>query len=256
MEDVYDLVSVSVYKEPLRKVEGGYGYYGVLLGTGDGEKVQCHECGVLYSSLTFHVYKAHGLRVREYKEKYGLAYKTALVSENLRNCYKEKTLEWLETLTPEEKRLYREQSRLGREKRCVFQPKLTLETKNKRGTCPDQLLAKIKEVAAALGKTPTKSEFIWETGTQRYVHLIYKTFGSWSEAVRRAGYEVREKHKGVRVRHTTEELLDYLRLFKRVNGRVPTATDFRRDYLPDYEVYIRRFGSIHEARLLAGIENG
>jgi hypothetical protein len=53
--------------------------------------------------------------------------------------------------------------------------------------------------------------------------------------------------------YSDEELLEYLRIFAQENGKVPTATDFRRGLLPSYECYIRRFKTIENARRLAGV---
>lgn len=77
------------YKEPLKPVESenGYGYYGVLLATKNGEKIQCHVCGELYSSLSMHI-RNHGYTGKEYKNKFGLSSRTALVSDQQREILK------------------------------------------------------------------------------------------------------------------------------------------------------------------------
>lgn len=70
------------YKEPLKQIEKGkgYGYYGTLALTEDGEYVQCHICGNLFPNVGMHLRK-HKIAARDYKEKYGLALETGLVSE-------------------------------------------------------------------------------------------------------------------------------------------------------------------------------
>ena len=91
------------YKEPLKEIKNGYGYYGAILATEDGTKIQCHLCGGLYSELQAHIRMFHSMKVRDYKEKFELAYTTSLISESIRNERKMRTLEWLKTLTPEQK---------------------------------------------------------------------------------------------------------------------------------------------------------
>lgn len=244
------------YKEPLRRIprSEGHGFYGAILMTKDLDKIQCHVCGETHRTLAGHLAK-HKMNGKEYKEKYQLAYSTALVSETFRTQLRQKTVDWIKTLTPEQKAEYRIKAREN-QRWDHEQPKIRLETKNKRGTCPDQLLDQILKVAKKLGKTPSKHEFIGETGTQRYVHLIYITFGSWSKAVEMAGLAPRKiVPKGNTIgRYDDETLYEYLRIFTQENNRVPTFTDFRRGLLPSYETYTRRFGTIQRARDLAGVE--
>lgn len=247
------------YKEPLDEIpkDRGYGYYGVLLGTIDGEYVQCHACGELFKELPHHFKKKHNMDVEEYKKEYCLSPNTALVSEDERNRRKDRFLLWLQTLTEEEKRDYRifQRNKLKKasKKRGKFQPKLTLETMNKRGSCPTQLLQKIKDVSEKIGRTPSKNEFIDNTGGQRYVHLIYKIYGSWEKAVKLAGLMPKERIKNGYKKYSDDELLEYLKLFAIENNKIPTYTDFARGLLPTYETYIRRFGSIEKARQLAEV---
>lgn len=254
-------LTFSNYKEPLTKVKDGFGYYGVLMSTVDGSKVQCHICGELFEHLAIHVNNAHEIKSRIYKNIFGLAYSTALVSETRRESLKQQTLNWLKTLTPEEKEAYAQRSRERLQK--IRREKLNfdtqshphqLETRNKRGTCPDQLLAKITEVAQKLGKTPSLVEFIEETGGQRYKHLIFATFGSWKEAVKMAKLPLltQRRSRGFKKRYSDDELLEYIRIFAQEHQRIPTATDCKRGLLPYYESY-RRFGGMPAARELADI---
>ncbi len=253
------------YKEPLKQIPKsiGYGFYGALLSTPDGKKIQCHVCGKLFTELQAHARQAHGIKNRDYKEMFQLAYRTALVSEEERMLRKEKTIAFFATLSEHEKEEIKRKSRIGyrvyRQSQITnprTQPEIRLETKNKRGTCPDQLLEKIKEVAKHVGRNPSKVDFIDYWQSQRYVHLIYKTFGSWSKAKEMAGYgEIEQKTvKGFKKKaYSKEELLEYLQIFYQENGKVPTETDCRRGLVPDSLIYRRHFGSLPKARELAGL---
>ena len=258
-EDTY--LTIKNYKEPLTKIPKGkgFGYYGTLLSTVDGQSVQCHVCGKLFSNLGVHARQAHKLPEREYRERFDIARTTALISENERMRTKQQTLEWLQKMTDKEKEIWKEKQRLllkeGRKLRGKYQPELSLETKNKRGTCPTQLLEKIREVSKKIGHIPSKFEFICETETQRYIHLIYKVFGSWSKALKILGMTPRlSVNGGNRVgRYNDDELLELLVIFTQENNKIPTYTDFRRGLLPSYKVYQGHFGTIENARQMADV---
>ena len=248
-------ITLHHYKEPLIKVEDGHGYYGAISGTADGMYIQCHICGELHKNLGNHLKRAHSTTGREYKERFGLAYQSALVSENYRMQQKNRSVMLWHNLSAEEKSMFIKRLNDGRGKRGKNQPNIKLETKNKRGTCPDQLLDKIKEVAKAIGHTPSKREFIAHLGTQRFVHLIYKTFGSWTKAVTLTGMTPKNKNhgKGGCRRYDDNELLQYLVMFTEDTGEVPSQSDFFRGLLPNEGLYTRRWGSLENARQVAGV---
>lgn len=253
------MITISNYKEPLTPTPEGYGYLGTISQTQDGEYIQCHICGKLMKHMSGHLRSAHKMNTRDYKQEYGIALKTALTAEKTRWEMKRRTIEYVNSLSGDEKKDYFEKRRKwlleGRKKRTAKQPKKALEAYNKNGTCPLQLLDKIREVASDLGHTPALKEFVTECGTQRYKHLIIKTHGSWNKAVEKAGLEKHNaKNKPKRYKkYTDEELLEYLRIFAEENNEIPTHTDFISGSLPREGVYVRRFGSIDKARRLAGV---
>lgn len=250
------------YKEPLKPIEEGkgFGYYGVLLSSKDETKVQCHICGLLFESLSGHIRQNHNLKVAKYKERYQLAHSTALVSEKRRLALKARTIEWLNSLSQKQRDLMRKNSIKSLAKYLkehgAHGKSITLETKNKRGTCPDQLIDKVKKVAEALGHSPSKNEFIDFYKSQKYVHIILKTFGTWNEVKRRAGLDLlvtSSNGKAKKHRYTKEEIIDYMKLFYQENKRPPTTTDCNRGLIPHQTTIKRIFGSMQEARLASGI---
>ena len=262
------ILTLKNYKEPLKEIppEEGIGWYGTLAMDVKTGKVQCHLCGDFLESLPGHIFNTHKIKTREYREKFGLAYSTALVSESQRMKLKEKTLQWLASMTEEEKREYIENAkRAGRvnakKSRGTLGLKKTLEQMNKEGSCPDQTLDEIRKVKEEIGHIPSKGEFIQFKGSQRYVHLAYKHFGSWKKAIEMCGFGENEKRyenggktTGQKYKqYTDEELLEYLRIYAQEYGQVPTASDWKRDLLPTHDTYIRHFGSIEEARQRAGV---
>lgn len=132
----------------------------------------------------------------------------------------------------------------------------SLELKNLRGTCPDQLLDKIKKCSEAIGRTPSVKDFVEWSGSRRHFDLIQKTFGTWVKAKKMVG--MKESKRGikkgvVKSKYSDEELLEYLQMFKTKTGNIPTTTDCERGLLPNQSIYFRRFGGIAKARELAGI---
>lgn len=255
------LLQFKNYKEPISKVVDGFGYNGVILQSVDGDKLQCHICGELFGDLTLHVNRKHKISIPNYKARFGIAKKTSLISENQRNLRREKTMAWLNSLSEQEMNEYRnklrERGKKGFASRKPGQPKESLETKNKKGTCPDQLLEKIREVSEKLNKTPTLSEFMKETGGQKYKHLVFATFGSYSNAIRILNLtpEIKVSRGGGR-RYDDVELLEYLKIFVEMYGRLPTSTDCKtNEFLPSEDAYIRHFGSLVKAREVAELND-
>lgn len=256
-------LTIKNYKEPLKKAVDGYGYLGALSVSIDGERVQCHQCGGLFRNLGPHIRHIHKTTVTDYRKKYQLSPTTALLSESEREARKQALLKWMAELSPEKladmrkrakegwRKWYKEAKRSGEFNRF----KITLEKKNERGTCPDQLLEKIKQVKEKLGHTPSVQEFIIETGGQRYKHLIFTTFGSWKNALKILGLEPKEKveNGGRHYQWTKEALIDALQVFAQEHRTIPTATDCKRDVLPDWKLFKRHFGSFEQARVEAGI---
>lgn len=252
-----NLLTLKNYKEPLRRIETtkGYGWYGTLASTVDNKYIQCHICGELKSHLPGHIFGKHKMRIIEYKDKFGLSHSTALISEQQRNEQKLRYLENIKNMTDEQRDNLKKNLMEGHKHRSKNQPKSSLEQKNRRGTCPDQLLDRIKKVSESLGRTPSLVEFMEETGGQRYKHLIFKTFGSWKNAITRIGLDLKVPNisrKGGN-RYDREYLLDMLRLYAEENRKVPTFSDSKRGLIPDYKSYIREFGSIETARQEAGV---
>lgn len=264
------MLTLKNYKEPLKRIpkEEGIGWFGTLAADVETGKVQCHICGQLFDVLSAHIPFAHKMKAREYREKFGLAYTTALISEGQRLRLKESTMKWLKQMTPEEMKAHVQHVKdnhysYGKTRRTTFQPKKTMEGMNKDGSCPDQTLQAIIDAKNELGYVPSKKEFIELRGSQRYVHLAYKHFGSWTKALEMCHLgedDFRERLKGGSTNgkprtYTDEDLLEYLRIYAQEYQQVPTQSDWKRDLLPDHQTYIAHFGTIEAARQLAGVYN-
>ena len=114
----------------------------------------------------------------------------------------------------------------------------------------DELLDLLRRAAAELGHTPGADELRRMEGYPR-TGTYQRRFGSWSEAVRKAGLVPRPR--GVK-RFTDDELLDLLRMAAVKLGRTPRVIELKgMDDYPSPVTYTKRFGSWDDAVRRAGL---
>lgn len=238
------------YKKPLKKVEDGFGYLGTISQTKNGELVECHICGHLVDNLGLHAWQKHQIKASEYRDMFQLGKRTPLCSDSFSE---KKSNEWQKRwnkLTLEEQQERIAQMREAQKNTVRVGNPTTLEIQNKRGMCPDQLIEKIEQLADKLGKSPSYQQFLDEY-KGKYVGAILRTFGSWNAAKHIAGFPPLKTGSKVphnRSPYTDEQLLEFLRSFKKEKQRNPTYSDWRRGFLPSYHLYKHRFGGIEKAR--------
>lgn len=241
-------VSLYNYKEPFMRYETGYGYQGVLLFDTVSDKVQCHLCGEWFSGLGNHLFREHTMRAAEYKHTVGLLQTTALMGESYRakliaNGIKNSK----KNLVPGGKK---KKSQIAKQKKTWKEKGNPMETQNKRGTCPLQLLEKVRKVYEEKGRTPTYAEI------RNIYPTLIKVHGSFKEICLKLGIpynkpglsRTRGKFKKanqsvVSFEYSKEELTNYLKEFKKHQGRAPSASDCRRGLLPSVNAYRNKFGS-------------
>lgn len=240
-------VTLYNYKEPFMKFEAGYGFQGVLLFDGKEDTIQCHFCGEWFMNLANHIHKEHNMTAGQYKENTGLLKSTALISEKMR----ERLLRDIEkrsgNLVPGKKKTQAIKDKISKTSKKNF---LNLERRNTYGTCPLQLLERIRKAAERLGRTPTKRELGGNPDTFK------KVFGSMKEAFRRAGIQARKPGQnvnykaniaGLTKRYTKEALIQELKDFEKRENRYPSHSDCVRRLLPSYNTYRHHFGTFREA---------
>lgn len=261
-----DNLILGPYKLPLKKVEEGFGYHGAISLSKDGKGIQCHICGEIKENLALHLRK-HEITTREYREKFGLSLNTRLVSESFREASIKRMLELRERLEAEgsldkitrlcnEKRIESMKKKI-KDGTWKKHPMLKSEDLNLRGICPDQLLELIKDAQKHYTYTPSYAEFMAFHQTNRFATPIRRTFGSWVKAVEKAGFTPKVRGysvEGGKIKYEEEELIEILAEFHKENKRMPTLSDHKRGFLPNWETYTRRFGSMQEARRRAGLQ--
>lgn len=233
------------YKEPLKRVEGGYGYLGTVATSADGKSLQCHICGGSFGRLGPHIVAKHGIKTAEYKEKFQLAARTSLLSDEARKTYvKTYNFLWSPENQDHMRRLQAARTSESYQKNADRSNKWSLERRNKTGNCPDQIIDKIKKLAERLGHTPSSNDFIREYGSGLFGSLRY-LHGGYIEAVHQAGFKsVMEEKTYDRI-----EMLTVINDFRDKYGRDPYSSDFERyPEFPSRRAYHRVFGGIKEAR--------
>lgn len=206
-------VTLYNYKEPFMDFQGGYGYQGVLLFDGSSDKVQCHFCGKWFLTLAGHI-GLHGLRASEYKEEVGLAQTTALIGEEVRSKLIANGLEKRMKNLVVPKTVSEE----TRKKISNTLKKNVTEIQNKRGTCPLQLIDRLRKRYVELGRTPEHNEF------SAYKTII-EVYGSFEEACRIADIPYRKPGQTVTKMWTRDEAKEWIRAFVDTNGDLPRYTD-------------------------------
>lgn len=247
------------YKEPLREAKDalgyGFGYMGTVALTPDRDYVQCHICGNLYANLAGHII-AHKITQSDYKLTYGLEKKTILMGDTMRERRQQLVLAKNSTIAnikgsgklPDHLKKWWEDKAKDPEFKRKTHTGMSLEMRNKKGLCPDQVLEKILDLKEILGKTPSSDEFS-EHFKGRYIASIVYQHGSWVNAVKKLGLMTRDE-----LRHPdSEQLLQDLRDFKETFNRIPMTSNFNRGLLRDKNVYIRQFGKLNNARVEAGM---
>lgn len=177
------------YKQPLTRVLEGYGFIGTLAYNLDKTHVQCHVCGNFFKMLTKHVMRVHGMEKREYQDRFSLMRSTPLTSPvSHARIVERRTQLSLVPATREQLLKNLEKGRTHNRRNLE-----TLESKNRKGRCPEQLLRKVLVLSEELQKTPTRREFIAKHGDNGDLASIYRTFGSWSTVIKELGMEPNKK---------------------------------------------------------------
>lgn len=235
------------YKEPLRPIDGGFGFYGTLAMTRDKAAVQCHICGRLFSMLGPHLWRSHQLKATAYRETYQLDKGTSLISDELRRK-KQMNVVNRQNFGIVPLAAYNQEIAQGSRPTPATGHGYSLEHRNKRGLCPDQVLEKIRELGLELKRAPTYKEF--ETAYNgRYISSIKYLHGSYTAAVRKLGWQTAGD-----LRYTSKDkLIAELQTFHAQYGRIPMTSDFKRGLLRPLQTYIRHFGTLNMARIEAGM---
>lgn len=245
------------YKYPIRKVKTGFGFIGVVIRSKREELVQSHIDGLFYQKINnAHVKKGGFDNVSGYKKYYGIGAMTSLMSKSLRAKQSAAAKKRYLSIPPEKLLTMKLKGfRVMKERRINENrkgSKIAFEHRNRKGTCPDQLLKKIKQLEKKIGRVPSTDDFRMEYGT-KFLGVICYHFGTWKNAVKLAGFVPLSDQKPNGTGYLKEELLERLKMFYEINGYSPTTRDFSRTFLPCRKVFSRYWKTLNAARIQAGI---
>lgn len=215
-------VTLYNYKEPFMpfSYEGeGYGYEGVLLFDGTSDKIQCHLCGNWYESFSNHLHREHNMQAGDYKDIVGLRQTTALVGEKLRAKMIANGQKRFKNLKPGGKKTQSVKNKISETLK-----KITREKENEVGTCPFQLIDRLKKKADELGRTPGTREI-------GFHQTLLNVYGTYEEACRIAGLEVRLPGQVISNSRiiTHEQIISFVKDFWIKNNKFPRHKNFKTD---------------------------
>lgn len=227
------------YKEPFMPVpQGCYGYLGVLMHDAEADLIQCHICGEWLQTLNHHINK-HGLTAKSYKVEFGLSNSTALIADGLREEYIKRANKNPTNFKELQK---------GRIKRGRTAPDhLALESKNKKGSCPLQILDRLDWIKQKLGRVPSPSEIrkidkfegVTFNGSG-LLKLLDKTYGSYENAIEQLNWstvDIKRNHKWTR-----KSLLEITEKFYKKHMRFASSSDMKRKLFPERNTFAQYGG--------------
>lgn len=176
---------VFPYTEKAPFVFSGMSVLGAIEYDSDEDLLRCHECGNWYGSLASHISLGEhdNMTVREYKQRHGLNYKTALLcfrQRAMRSTVARKHLPQVRKTLPKGNTLGSSHQSLERTTRTgaavlkVTVKRESAEARNKTSTCQAQIAFRLKSLAATLGRTPTGAD-IEQIGLS--ISTIFSVFG-------------------------------------------------------------------------------
>ena len=158
-------------------VASGKSLLGALEYNRDTDETKCHECGMWFKGLGWHVTKSHDMDLREYRAAHGIRGSSALcglrIRESHRVCAKALTVPGKGILSPKRPHPARPRAKSD-------------EWRNEQSRCNAQLLFRIQTTAAQVGHTPSKSDL---KAYGLHQTTIRNAFGSIGRAMREAGLE-------------------------------------------------------------------
>jgi hypothetical protein len=212
-------VTLYNYKEPFMPfrcdiTNEGFGYEGVLLFDGETDKVQCHLCGDWFETLGNHTAREHGMGVGEYKKMVGLSKNTALIGEKYRAKLIASGQKRFNNIRPGTKMTEETKKKISDTLKEIRR-----EQQNLTGTCPAQLIDRLKKRAEILGRCPTVKEVSFR-------ETLIKVYGSFSEACRVAGLTPLKSGQTLKkTKYTKDYFVPFVKNFWINNGRLPRFRD-------------------------------
>ncbi len=252
MDMFFDNNVETIFKcePPIKKLDNGHGYDGVLLRNKLTDTLQCHICGNWFKALSHHVIFSHKISCDDYRDNYKLPYKFPLVGRSISKSHSDNANRKisLENLAKHRNPDYaRKFSPLNNKKRWDYIYK-RLGNDNIVGACPEQLRQRYMLVSDYVGRNPTYRDLLKHDS--KIVKLIKNRYKSLNLFREQNGFEVVEPNRPVNG-ISDDSCINALRIFYKKYRRVPTSRDFR-SLTPTTKTFIDHFGSWNRSLKIAG----
>lgn len=227
-----------------------FGYIGMVLYDRAEDKVQCGICGEWFRSLGNHVFQKHGMTAKEYKDKFGLYYKTALCSKEVSKKRSEAIPEQFVKYRKSKKHI--EELVVANKKRKKPHRCGVMQGKNKHGLCDEQIKKRLLVVRNMSNKVEMSDVTISDVhkyDSPLHMHLISK-YGKVKSVAERFNLLA-----GGRIKHQEIDLISKLRTFVLKNKKMIKTKDVDGNpNIPSVGTYQLRFGSWRRAKMMAGLD--
>lgn len=247
------LVFLKHEKEPY--VRSGKSLQGVQEYDSERDMLRCHECGKWYSRLAQHITKRHGLKLTDYRLNHALPSSASLVSLGLASTIRAKARTNLVDPKAHPRVSTREMKPPSMTPEANAKRRATwIAKRNLKARCDEQLKNRILKIATDLGRTPTYAEMaaysVW-IGNEAKARRI--SARNLMESMGLTPISSGQKVGSVAPKWSREILIEALRDFFVLNGRVPKPSEWNIGILPKPPVYRRYFGSMQAAYEAAGL---
>jgi len=199
----------GVAKSPLRKLENGHGFYGVMMQTENRELLQCHVCGKWLHHLTHTHLNKHGINKAEYNNEYGLARKNTLVSDG-RSLEQEMIgRENIKKIWEKGHKAMLEKGRKRKARKEWVKEWHSEEKRNERGVCNKQMGARLVTFVKRFKDLPSRSTVKFDG--RAIAHILDRRWGSLNKGFNAYGFPSRYR-QGSRTEFSipdTKELMTF-----------------------------------------------
>lgn len=242
---------------PFRAIEGGHGYYGVVLRDKKQDLIQCHICGEWFILLSHHVRRCHNIPVDSYRKKFGLMMSFPLCSLSHSRKRSEKQRELTGEKFKSKDHLAKLMRALKNKRTSKQWSKRMVDSRsraawsNMLNLCKDQVEKRFMIVAEEIGHEPSMREMQEIDKDLRYG--LEKHFGTLNAFKEKMGYNSNPKP----ARYSRAALIGHIRRFVREHHEIPTPTNFLGISVNGYPgnvTYYKRFGSWSRALAAAGFD--
>ena len=243
--------------EPYMENDSGHGYLGVVLRDREKDLIICNECGAWVKMLGTHLRNCqrynvtdHSVfNVNDYREKYGIFKKWALCSKSVSKRHREHALKNPHFIKSMANKTAFDGSRKEQRKSSANAHR-NMAYKNKHGSCPDQIKARLEKVAKIVGRD------VRDNDLRKYDPKLRKMFeyhfGTANKGIVKYGYNPPSKKGEFRVKESS--LIEELRRFVTLNIRLPLTRDCSHLLQYSSKTYLKRFGSWRRTKMMAGLD--